>query len=126
VFGTNMQHALLLARRMLEGRPGTRQVVMITDGEPTAHLLPDGDVFFHYPPTPETVEATLDEVVRCTRARIRINTFMLDATPHLRRFVEQLTRINRGRALYTTPDTLGDYLLVDFIAEKRARRGRAS
>ncbi|HWC11364.1 MAG TPA: VWA domain-containing protein, partial [Acidimicrobiales bacterium] len=87
VMGTNMQHALLLARRMLSGRAGSRQVIMITDGEPTAHLLPDGEPLFHYPPTPETVEATLAEVVRCTRAGIRINTFMLDATPHLQAFV---------------------------------------
>ncbi|MDQ6798737.1 MAG: hypothetical protein M3011_12110 [Actinomycetota bacterium] len=127
VFGTNMQHALLLARRMLAGRPGSRQVMMITDGEPTAHLTADGEPLFHYPPTPETVEATLNEVVRCTRAGIRINTFMLDATPHLQAFVERLSQINRGRVFFTTPETLGDYVLVDFIDQKRARRtGRSA
>ncbi|HEV3401190.1 MAG TPA: VWA domain-containing protein [Acidimicrobiales bacterium] len=129
VFGTNIQHALLLARRMLAGRAGSRQVVMITDGEPTAHLLPDGEPLFHYPPTPETIEATLAEVVRCTRAGIRINTFMLDATPHLQAFVERVSRINRGRVFFTTPDTLGDYVLVDFIDQKRSasrRRGRSA
>jgi len=127
VFGTNMQHALLLARRMLAGRPGTRQVMMITDGEPTAHITADGEPLFHYPPTAETVEATLAEVVRCTRERIRINTFMLDATPHLQSFVERLSRINRGRVFFTTPETLGDYVLVDFIDQKRARRtGRSA
>ena len=128
VFGTNMQHALLLARRMLAGRSGTRQVIMITDGEPTAHLLPDGEPVFHYPPTPETVEATLAEVVRCTREGIRINTFMLDATPHLQEFVEKMSRINRGRVFFTSPGTLGDYVLVDFIDQKRSsrRRGRSA
>ncbi len=127
VFGTNMQHALLLARRMLAGRPGSRQVMMITDGEPTAHITADGEPLFHYPPTPETVEATLNEVVRCTRAGIRINTFMLDATPHLQAFVERLSQINRGRVFFTTPETLGDYVLVDFIDQKRARRtGRSA
>ena len=128
VFGTNMQHALLLARRMLAGRTGTRQVIMITDGEPTAHLLPDGEPVFHYPPTPETVDATLAEVVRCTREGIRINTFMLDATPHLQAFVEKMSRINRGRVFFTTPGTVGDYVLVDFIDQKRSsrRRGRSA
>ena len=67
VYGTNMQHALLLARRMLGRHHGTRQIVMITDGEPTAHLLEDGEVFFDYPPVPATVEATLQEVLRCSR-----------------------------------------------------------
>jgi uncharacterized protein with von Willebrand factor type A (vWA) domain len=124
VYGTNMQHALLLARRMLGRHSGTRQVLMITDGEPTSHVLEDGSVFFHYPPVAETVEATLAEVARCTREGIRINTFMLDATSYLRRFVERLTRMNRGRAFFTTPDTLGDYVLVDFIEQKRALRGR--
>jgi uncharacterized protein with von Willebrand factor type A (vWA) domain len=127
VFGTNMHHALLLARRMLAGRPGTRQIMMITDGEPTAHITADGEPLFHYPPTPETVEATLNEVVRCTRQGIRINTFMLDVTPHLQAFVERLSRINRGRVFFTTPETLGDYVLVDFIDQKRARRtGRSA
>jgi len=127
VFGTNMQHALLLARRMLAGRPGSRQVMMITDGEPTAHITAEGEPLFHYPPAPETVEATLAEVVRCTREGIRINTFMLDATPHLQTFVERLSRINRGRVFFTTPETLGDYVLVDFIDQKRARRtGRSA
>jgi uncharacterized protein with von Willebrand factor type A (vWA) domain len=122
VFGTNIQHALALARRMLAGKPGTRQIVMITDGEPTAHLLPGGEVYFHYPSMPETVEATLAEVARCTREGICINTFMLDATDYLRSFVERMSRLNRGRAFFTTPETLGDYVLVDFIEQKRARR----
>jgi uncharacterized protein with von Willebrand factor type A (vWA) domain len=93
---------------------------MITDGEPTAHITPSGDVFFNYPPVRETVDATLREVARCTREAIRINTFMLDPTPHLRSFVERLTELNRGRAFFTTPETLGDYVLVDFIEQRRS------
>ena len=119
VYGTNMQHALLLARRLLGRHHGTKQIVMITDGEPTAHLRDDGEVFFHYPPVPATVEATLQEVLRCSREGIRINTFALDATGHLRSFVEKITQLNRGRAFFTTPDTLGDYVLVDFIENRR-------
>jgi uncharacterized protein with von Willebrand factor type A (vWA) domain len=127
VYGTNMQHGLLLARRMLAHKPGTKQVIMITDGEPTAHLVParDGDGFevsFSYPPVPETVRATLAEVVRCTRAGITINTFMLDANRSLQGFVEQMTRLNQGRAFFTTPETLGDYVLVDFLEHKRSMR----
>jgi uncharacterized protein with von Willebrand factor type A (vWA) domain len=124
VYGTNMQHAFLLSRRLLGRQTGTKQIIMITDGEPTAHLLPGGEVFFNYPPVRETVEATLTEVARCTREGIRINTFMLDATGYLKDFVEKLTRLNQGRAFFTTPETLGDYVLVDFIEQKRAQRGR--
>jgi len=126
VYGTNMHHAFLLSRRMLARQTGTKQIIMITDGEPTAHVLPDGNVFFNYPPVSETVEATLGEVAKCTREGIRINTFMLDATSYLRSFVEKLTRMNRGRAFFTTPETLGDYVLVDFIEQKRAQRGGSS
>ncbi|HVM02982.1 MAG TPA: hypothetical protein VM263_09965 [Acidimicrobiales bacterium] len=126
VFGTNLQHGLALARRMLASRPGTRQVILVTDGEPTAHVRPDGDVFFHYPPVRETVDATLAEVNRCTREGIRINTFMLDATRALTSFVEKLTELNRGRAFFTTPETLGDYVLVDFIEQRRAVRRRGA
>lgn len=119
VYGTNMQHAFALSRRMLDRQSGTKQIIMITDGEPTAHVTASGDVFFNYPPVRETVEATLREVMRCTRADIRINTFMLDADAGLRGFIERLTKINRGRAFFTSPDTLGDYVLVDFLEHKR-------
>ena len=117
-----MQHGFLLARQMLSRQTGTKQIIMITDGEPTAHITPRGDVFFNYPPAPDTLEATLREAARCTREGIRINTFMLDADWGLRHFVEQMTRLNRGRAFFTTPDTLGDYVLVDFLEHRRMRR----
>ena len=124
-YGTNMQHGLLLSRRMLARQTGTKQVIMITDGEPTAHFEPGMDEpFFSYPPVRETVDATLREVNRCTRDGIRINTFMLDASGYLKAFVEKLTQLNRGRAFFTTPETLGDYVLVDFIEQRRSASGR--
>jgi uncharacterized protein with von Willebrand factor type A (vWA) domain len=120
-----MQHGFLLARQLLARQGGTKQIIMITDGEPTAHITDSGEVLFHYPPIPETIDATLAEVLRCTREGIRINTFMLDATGYLQSFIERLTRLNRGRAFFTTPETLGDYVLVDFIEQRRAMsRGR--
>ncbi len=122
-FGTNMQHGLLLARRMLNKQTGTKQIIMITDGEPTAHLeVGMSEPFFSYPPVRETVDATLREVNRCTRDGIRINTFMLDASGYLRDFVQKITQLNRGRAFFTTPDTLGDYVLVDFLEQRREQR----
>ncbi len=124
VYGTNMQHALLLGRRLLARQTGTRQIIMITDGEPTAHLQADGAPFFHYPTHPATRDATLAEVNRCTREGITINTFMLDASPALRHFVEKMTELNRGRAFFTTPETLGDYVLVDFLEQKRTMSRR--
>ena len=122
VYGTNMQHGFVLARRMLGNQNGTKQIIMVTDGEPTAHLTDDGYPLFSYPPSPETVERTLLEVQRCTRDDIRINVFMLDATPHLTRFIEQVTRMNGGRAFFTTNQSLGDYLLVDFVDHRRTLR----
>jgi uncharacterized protein with von Willebrand factor type A (vWA) domain len=121
-YGTNMQHALMLARKMLSRESGTKQVIMVTDGEPTAHITDDGYPYFHYPPDPDTIEATLREVARCTREGIRINTFMLDESYYLRSFVERMMQMNRGRAFFTTPDTLGDYVLVDFLEHRRLRR----
>jgi uncharacterized protein with von Willebrand factor type A (vWA) domain len=123
VYGTNMQHGFQISRRLLSRQPGTKQIIMVTDGEPTAHFEPGmPEPFFSYPPVRETVDATLREVVRCTRDGIRINTFMLDPNGHLRTFVEKLTRLNKGRAFFTSPETLGDYLLVDFIEQKREMR----
>ena len=119
VYGTNMQHGFQLARKMLARESGTKQIIMITDGEPTAHINRWGEPEFHYPPVRETVDATLLEVSRCTREDIRINTFMLDPDPGLQRFVENLTKLNRGRAFFTSPDTLGDYVLVDFLDQRR-------
>jgi uncharacterized protein with von Willebrand factor type A (vWA) domain len=98
---------------------------MITDGEPTAHLEPNGHPYFNYPPSRETLELTMAEVMRCTRSGITINTFMLDPDAGLRGFVDRMTELNRGRAFFTNPQNLGDYVLVDFIEHKRKLiRGR--
>ena len=123
-WGTNMQHALMLARRRLSRQAGTRQVIMVTDGEPTAHIE-GGEAVFEYPPSPVTIAETLREVARCTRAGIRINTFMLDESLYLRSFVERMMQLNKGRAFFTTAESLGDYVLVDFLEHRRAHRRRA-
>jgi uncharacterized protein with von Willebrand factor type A (vWA) domain len=120
VYGTNKQHGFMLARSMLARQGGTKQIIMITDGEPTAHITPAGRPVFSYPPTRETVDLTLAEVARCTREGIRINTFMLDATSYLTTFVEQISRMNGGRAFFTTNENLGDYVLLDFVEQKRS------
>ncbi|MGA1570595.1 MAG: hypothetical protein ACO38E_01540 [Ilumatobacteraceae bacterium] len=126
VYGTNMHHGFTLARKMLSREHGTKQIIMVTDGEPTAHITSRGDVFFDYPPAPETLEVTLKEVLRCTRDGIRINTFVLDATASLDRFISQLTKMNGGRAFHTTNDELGGYVLEDFIERRqRVTRRRA-
>jgi uncharacterized protein with von Willebrand factor type A (vWA) domain len=121
VYGTNMQHALMLARKMLKGKPAkTRQIIMVTDGEPTAHLE-HGVPFFSYPPVAKTIEETMKEVLRCTKENITINVFMLDRSPHLVRFIQQMTKLNRGRAFFTTPENLGDFVLYDFLESKTKR-----
>ncbi len=128
--GTNMHHALGLARKILARQHGNKQIIMITDGEPTAHITPYGEAWFTYFDGYEaqqlTVEATLREAVRCSKENIRINTFMLDADVYLRRFVEQMSSLNGGRAFLTSSDNLGDYLLVDFLEHKKkvSRGGR--
>ena len=124
-YGTNMHEALMIARRLLSRQSGTKQIIMITDGEPTAHVMPNGQVFFDYPTRPETRDATLRQVMLCTKDAITINTFMLDPNPYLTDFVESMTRLNGGRAFFTTPEDLGDYVLVDFLRNKREMLRRA-
>jgi uncharacterized protein with von Willebrand factor type A (vWA) domain len=120
VYGTNMQHALQMARRLLgQHRGASRQVLMVTDGEPTAHLLPNGEVLFNWPPIPQTFEETLKEVARCSKDGITINTFMLDRSPYLMRFIERMTALNQGRAFFTSAEHLGEYVLLDFLESKR-------
>ncbi|HEU4672703.1 MAG TPA: hypothetical protein VFS32_07385 [Candidatus Limnocylindrales bacterium] len=114
-YGTNLQHGLMLARRFLaRSHGGNKEIVVITDGEPTAHFE-DGQVEFSYPPTRRTIQETLREVVRCTKEGITINTFMLERSRSLADFVALVTRLNRGRAFYATPERLGEYVLVDFV-----------
>ena len=121
VLGTNMQHALLLADRLLAKHSvGTKQIIMISDGEPTAHLQ-DGRAYFAYPPTPATYRATFRAVKKCTQSGVAINTFMLDADSHLKAFMDAIARINGGRVFYTSPEKLGEYILVDYVQRKRSR-----
>src|SRR5438552_7476873 len=117
-YGTNLQHGLMLARRILaRHRAGNREIVVITDGEPTAHFE-QGQVEFNYPPTRRTIQETLREVQRCTREGITINTFMLERSRSLAEFVALITRLNRGRAFYASPEHLGEYVLVDFVSRR--------
>ena len=121
VSGTNLHHALMLSRKMLSReKGGTRQILVITDGEPTAHL--EGDrAFFSYPPSYRTEQETLKEVRRCTQEDILINTFMLENNYQLVNFVDRMTRINRGRAFYTSSSNLSEFVLVDYLTNRRKR-----
>jgi uncharacterized protein with von Willebrand factor type A (vWA) domain len=117
-YGTNLQHGLIVARRILaRHRAINREIVVITDGEPTAHFE-NGQVEFSYPPTRRTIQETLREVQRCTKEGITINTFMLERSRALAEFVALVTRLNRGRAFYATPEHLGEYVLVDFVSRR--------
>jgi uncharacterized protein with von Willebrand factor type A (vWA) domain len=122
-YGTNLQDGLMHARKLLaRHKGGTRQIVVITDGEPTAYWEPGHSTpVFSYPPTPRTLQQTLLEVGRCTREGLRINTFMLERSYGLMRFVDDITRINRGRAFFADPERLGDYILVDYLNQKSKR-----
>jgi len=124
VLGTNMQHALLLAEKLLaRHQAGSKQIIMISDGEPTAHLE-NGEAQFAYPPTPETIRATFKAVKHCTARGIAINTFMLDASYYLKAFMDEIARINGGRVFYTSPEKLGEYILVDYMQNKRKHLAR--
>jgi uncharacterized protein with von Willebrand factor type A (vWA) domain len=120
-YGTNLQHGLILARRILARQAAAnKEIVVITDGEPTAHFE-DGQVEFSYPPTRRTIQETLREVQRCAREGITINTFMLERSRALAEFVAHMTKLNRGRAFYATPERLGEYVLVDFVGRRSKR-----
>lgn len=121
VYGTNMQHAFETARTLLSRSRGkNKQILLITDGEPTAHFE-DGRVRFSYPPTKRTFEETLREVVRCTREGITINTFMLARGHYLVDFVNQMSKVNGGRAFYVEPEKLGEFVLIDYVTHKKRR-----
>ena len=119
-YGTNLQHALALSRHLMRNEKGERQIVVVTDGEPTAHLTAGGEPFFSWPPVPETLQLTMAEVLRCTKAGITINTFALDIERSQFPFVEQISRVNGGRTFYTSVDELGTYVLDDFVRNRRA------
>jgi hypothetical protein len=123
---TNLQDGLRLAADLLARHPSNNQhIIVITDGQPTAYFQ-RGRLHCEWPLSfggisMRAAQETLREVERVTRRGITINTFMLDDSPSLRAFVERMTRINKGRALYTRPDRLGQYLLVDYLTKKRKR-----
>ena len=120
-YGTNLQHGLALARRLLSrSHAANREVVIVTDGEPTAHFE-NGQIEFSYPPTRRTIVETLKEVGRCTREGVTINTFMLERSRPLTEFVDRMTRLNRGRAFYADPEQLGEYILVDYVSRRSTR-----
>ncbi len=119
--GTNLQHALALSRQMLAKQHGTKQIIVVTDGEPTAHIDAWGTPEFNYPPVPETLRLTMAEVLRCTKADISITTFALDLENTMFPFVEQIATVNGGRTFYPSPDDLGGFVLVDFLRQRRKR-----
>lgn len=120
VQGTNLHHALMLAGRHLRRHPDAEPVVLIvTDGEPTAHLEADGFPSFHWPPLPETVEATVGEVDAMTRLGATLNFFLLGDDPGLASFVDAIARRNRGRVFSPELDRLGAYVISDYLAARR-------
>ncbi|MFG1700879.1 VWA domain-containing protein [Nonomuraea sp. NPDC049309] len=123
VQGTNLHHALLIAGRHLDRHPDFEPVVLVvTDGEPTAHLMRNGRSAFEWPPSHETLELTLAEVDKMTRRRATINIFMLAADDRLREFVDEVARRNGGRVFSPSADRLGEYVVSDFLRLRRARR----
>jgi uncharacterized protein with von Willebrand factor type A (vWA) domain len=120
VQGTNLHHALILAGRFLDRRPEHNPVVLVvTDGEPTAHLRRDGQSCFDWPPSPETLELTLAEVDKMTRRRATMNVFMLAEDDRLTAFVDEVARRNGGRVLHAMPENLGEYVVRDFLHSRR-------
>jgi uncharacterized protein with von Willebrand factor type A (vWA) domain len=117
-YGTNMQHAFMLAGRLLAQHPrASRQVIMVTDGEPTAHL--EGDhAFFAWPPEPETIRRTLAEALRLSRSGVTLNVFMLEDSDGLARFMERLARMTSGRVFLMDDERLGEFVVRDFVARR--------
>jgi uncharacterized protein with von Willebrand factor type A (vWA) domain len=120
VYGTNMQHAFNLAGRLLSQHPrSTRQVIMVTDGEPTAHL--EGEhAQFNWPPVPETIRLTLAEAMTLAKSGVTLNVFMLEDSPGLIRFMERLAELTAGRIFLMDDREIGDFVLRDYVA-RRAR-----
>ena len=117
---TNTREGLRVAQRILaRQRKDMKQIVMITDGKPSALTLEDGRIYKNpYGLDPLVVSETLEEVARCKRANLMINTFMLAQDYELVRFVQQVSQMCRGKAYFTSPDRLGEYLLMDFMNGK--------
>ncbi|MER7362292.1 VWA domain-containing protein [Nonomuraea wenchangensis] len=122
VQGTNLHHALLIAGRHLDRHPDFEPVVLVvTDGEPTAHLMRNGRSAFEWPPSHETLELTLAEIDKMTRRRATLNVFMLAADDRLKEFVDEVARRNGGRVFSPSAERLGEYVVSDFLRLRRAR-----
>ena len=107
----------------LDRRPEHNPVVLvITDGEPTAHLRRDGRSWFDWPPSPETIELTMAEVDKMTRRQATLNIFMLADDERLSSFVDDVAKRNGGRVLRAMPDSLGEYVVSDFLRSRRTAR----
>jgi uncharacterized protein with von Willebrand factor type A (vWA) domain len=123
VQGTNLQHALKLAGRHLRRHPGAEPVVLVvTDGEPTAHLEEDGEAYFNWPTLPETVQLTVREVDLLTRYGATLNVFMLGEDPGLRRFVDAVAKRSGGRVFSPDVSELGRYVVDDYVRSRRGKR----
>ncbi|MEV4289172.1 hypothetical protein AB0K40_26995 [Nonomuraea bangladeshensis] len=122
VQGTNLHHALLIAGRHLDRHPDFEPVVLVvTDGEPTAHLMRNGHSAFEWPPSHETLELTLAEIDKMTRRRATLNVFMLAADDRLKEFVDEVARRNGGRVFSPSAERLGEYVVSDFLRLRRSR-----
>jgi uncharacterized protein with von Willebrand factor type A (vWA) domain len=120
-YGTNMQHAFLLAGRLLAQHPrAVRQVIMVTDGEPTAHRVGD-EAFFNWPPLPETVRETLAEAMRLSRSGVSLNVFMLEESEGLVEFMERLARVAGGRIFLMDDHRLGEFIVRDYVGGRAGR-----
>ena len=117
---TNTREGLRLAQRILARQSkDMKQIVMITDGKPSALTLPDGRIYKNaFGLDPLVIAETLEEVSRCKRANIMINTFMLASDFQLMQFVQKVSAMCRGKAYFTTPQNLGNYLLMDFMSRR--------
>jgi len=123
--GTNLQHGLMLARRFLgRHRDAEPVVLVVTDGEPTAHLEDDGTPFFCWPPMPETIARTVAEVERVARSGATMNVFALDPEPGLVHFVHDITQRAGGRVFTPDSERLGEYVVADYLRTRRGRRAR--
>jgi uncharacterized protein with von Willebrand factor type A (vWA) domain len=117
-----MQHAFLLAGRLLrDARAPVKQVVMVTDGEPTAHLDPLGHALFNWPPVRETIEKTLREAARLARSGISINVFMLEQTPGLVSFMAKLAKLTGGEVVPARSHELADTIIGEYVRRRRRR-----
>ena len=120
--GTNLHHALMLAGRFLDKHHGAQRVVMVvTDGEPTAHIDDEGYSNFSWPPSDETIALTVAQVDLMTRRRVPISWFRLGDDPSLERFLDQMARRNGGRVLAASGDRLGDYVVSDYVRARGSR-----